>query len=224
MGKSQKFFRYVWRFNAVLILLAAGAVTLGVGGLIYQEFGFKVSRNREAAGGIDVTGPNARVDLVLSRATTVQGTQVMRADLQRFPGVAKFSGGGYSETRNILFIEPGQKTAHWLLPENDHIVEDLSDITDTKEANDRRVVVSSALVKLATDSTGSATGKLLLFDPSGKKIVEVADNVRTIQIASIKEGELVILFERDKRLFLDVFDPQSITKLREEAIEIPLLK
>ncbi len=117
-----------------------------------------------------------------------------------------------------------QKTAHRLLPDNDHIVEDLSDITDEKEAGDRRVVVSSAVVKLATDSTGGATGRLLLFDPSGKKIVEVADNVRTIQIASIKGGELVILYERDKRLFLDAFDPQSITKFREQAIEIPLLK
>jgi hypothetical protein len=28
--KTQKFFRYLWRANAVLILIAAGAITFGV--------------------------------------------------------------------------------------------------------------------------------------------------------------------------------------------------
>jgi hypothetical protein len=48
--------------------------------------------------------------------------------------------------------------------------------------------------------------------------------VRTIQVASIKAGELSILYERDKRLFLNVFDPQSMAKLREQEIEVPQLK
>jgi len=221
MKKSQNFFRYIWRINAVLILLAAGAVTLGVGGLLVQEFGFKAARNREAEAGIAVTGPNAKSDLVLSRASIVEGTQVMRAELQRSPGEVKFSSGYNSETRNILFIEPGQKAAHWLLPDNDHIVVDSSDITDREESNEKRVVVTAVLVKSATQSPESALGKLLLFDPPGKRIVAVADHVRTIQVASIKGGELSILYERDKRLFLDVFDAQSIAKLREQEIAVP---
>ena len=223
MGKSQKLFRYLWRINAVLILLAAGAVTFGIGGLLVQEFGFKAARNREAEAGIAVAGPNSKLDLVLSRASVVEGTQVMRAQLQRFPGEAKFSSGYNSETRNILFIEPGQKAAHWLLPDNDHIVVDSSDITDLRE-NQKRVMVTAVLVKSAAESPESALGRLLLFDPPGKKIVEVADHTRTIQVASIKGGELSILYERDKRLFLDVFDPQSLAKLREQEIEVPQLK
>ncbi len=224
MRKSRIFFRYVWRINALLILLAAAAITLGVGGLLVQEFGFKAARNREAEAGIAVAGTDAKLDLVLSRASVVEGTQVMRAELQRFPGEAKFSSGYSSETRNILFIEPGQKAAHWLLNDNDHILVDSSDITDEKEPNERRVVVTAVLVKSATESPESAAGKLLLFDPPGKKIIELADHVRTIQVASIKGGELSVLYERDKRLFLDVFDPQSMGKLREQEIEVPQLK
>lgn len=224
MGKSQKFFRYIWRINAVLILLAAGAATFGIGGLLYQEFGFKAARNREAEVGIAVTDPNTKSDLVLSRASVVEGTQVMRAELQRFPEAGKFSSGYSSETRNILFIEPGQKTAHWLLPDNDHIIVDSSEITDQKESSERRVVVTAILVKSASESPESAVARLLLYDPPGKKIVEVADNVRTIQVATIKGGELSILYDRDKRLLLDVFDPQSLAKLREQQVEVPLLK
>jgi hypothetical protein len=226
MRKSQEFFRYIWRVNALLILLAAGAVTLGVGGLLVQEFGFKAARNREAEAGIAVAGSDTKSDLVLSRASIVAGTQVMRAELQRYPGEVKFSSGsGYnSETRNILFIEPDQKTAHWLLPDNDHVVLDSSDITEQKDSNKNRVVVTAVLVKPVTTSPESATGKLLLFDPPGTKIVEVADHVRTIQVASIEGGELRVLYEREKRLFLDVFDSHSIAKLREQEIEVPQLK
>jgi hypothetical protein len=224
MGKSQKFFRYLWRINALLILLAAGAVTLGVGGLLIQEFGFKAARNREAGEGIAVAGPDSKLDLVLGQATIVEGTQVMRAELQRFAAGANFSSGSNSETRNILFIEPGQKAAHWLLPDNEHIVADSSDIRDETESKEKKVVVTAVLVKSTAESPESAFGKLLIFDPPGKMIVEVADHVRTIQVASIKGGELSLLYERDRRLFLNVFDLHSLAKLREQEIDVPQLK
>jgi hypothetical protein len=101
---------------------------------------------------------------------------------------------------------------------------DASDITEQTASNEKRVVVTAVLVKSATEPSESAFGKLLLFDPACKKIVEVADHVRTIQVASIKAGELSILYERDKRLFLDGFDPQSMAKLHEQEIEVPQLK
>src|SRR6516225_3656097 len=214
MRNSQKFFRYIWRINAVLILLGAGVTTFGLGGILVEEFGIKAARNREAEAGIPVAGPNEKSQLVLSRASIVQGTQVMRAELQR-GREAKFSSGYSSETRNILFIDPGEKTAHWLLQDNDHVIVDSSDISDQKAPDEKRVIVTAVLVKSATDSPENALGKLLLFDPAGKRIIEVADHVRTIQVATITRGELSLLYERDKHLVLDVYEPQSIAKIRE---------
>jgi hypothetical protein len=140
--------------------------------------------------------------------------------------VAKFSsGGGYgSEVRNVLFIEPGKKTAHWLLADNDHIVSDSSNIAEQKDPNTGRVLVTTVLVKPVTSSPESTTGKLLLFDPPGTKIIEVADHVRTIQVAALEGDELSILYERDKQLFLIVFNPYSLAKLREQVIEVPQLR
>jgi hypothetical protein len=201
MAKSQRFFRYVWRVNGVPIFLVSGAVILGIGSLLMQEFGFNAARNRAADAGIAVVGPNVRSDLVLSRASFVEGTQVMRAELQTVSGEVKFSSGYSSETRNILFIEPGQKAAHLLLPDNDHIVVDSSDITEQTGTNEKLTVATAVLVKSATESPESAVGKLLLFNPPGNRIIEAADRVRTIQVASIKVGELNILYERDKHLF-----------------------
>jgi hypothetical protein len=221
MGEPRKFFRGQWRIYSVLIILAL----LAVGSFIVHEMGIDSVQDREADAGIPVNGVDPKADLVLSSASFVPGTQVMRAELQRNDG-ARFSSGGsgeYRETRNILFIEPGQKTAHWLLPDNDHVI-DTTDIEETKQPNGERVVATAALVKSPSPSPEIATGKLLLFDPPGRKVVAVADGVRAIQIASLSGDELNLLYERDKRLFLDVFDAQSITKLREQEIEIPPVK
>ena len=67
-------------------------------------------------------------------------------------------------------------------------------------------------------------GKLLLFDPSGKKVVEVANDVRVIHLTSLSGGELTILYERNRRLVLAAFDPGSLAKRGEQEIDIPQLK
>src|SRR5450432_911565 len=226
MTKSERVFRYVWRINGVILLFVEIVVILALGILLFEEFGYKFAQLREAETGIAVAGPHAKSDLVLNQVASVEGTQVMRAALQQTAEQVKFgSGSGYNwETRNILCIEPGQKAAHWLLPDNDHIVVTSIDITEQKESGEKRVVATAMLVKPTAPSAKSSTGKLLLFDPAGNKIVEVADQVRIIQVASFRAGELRVLYERDKRLVLDVFDPQSIVKLREQLIEIPVLK
>jgi hypothetical protein len=225
VGKSQKFFRYLWRVNAVLILVAAGAGTFGVGAFLIEEFGNRAARSREADAGIPVAGANANFHLRLGHATVVEGTDVMRATLQRDSDQAKFSSGSYdSETKNILFIDPGENRAHWLLPDNDEVILDTSDITEEKDANTKRVAATAVLVKSTNDSSEGSGGKLLLFDPPGKRIVEVANNVREIHVASISGGELSILYERDKRLIFAAFDIRSMAKVREHEIEVPQLK
>jgi len=121
MNKSQKLFRYLWRINAVLILVAAGSIVFGVAVLVAGEFDARRARSREAEAGIPVAAvADANAHLLLGRASVVKGTNVMRADLSLDRGGKEFSSGGYSETRNILFIDPDQKEGRWLLPDNDH--------------------------------------------------------------------------------------------------------
>ena len=219
--RSQKIFRYLWRVNAVLILLAAGAVSFGVGALLVEEFGRRTARGREADAGIPIAAadPNARMSL--GHASVVEGTNVMRADLSFNRGGAGFSSGGYTETRNILFIEPGQKTARWLLPDNDHIITDSSDITENTESKAKRLIATAVLVKSPASSPEATAGKLLLFDASGRKIVEVASAVREVHLASLSAGDLTILYERDRRLVLATFDPASLGKRAEQVIDVP---
>jgi hypothetical protein len=227
MSKAQKFFRYLWRINAVLILLAAGAIGLLAGFFLLEEIGRTAFRHREPDKGIPVVASSRDERLSLSRVSLVEGTNVMRADLQMETQGGKFSSGssGYgTETRNILFIEPGEKTARWLLPDNDHVISDTSDFNEEKPRNDKRVIATAVLVRRAEETRESAEGRLLLFDAVGKKVVEVANNVREIHVTSINGGELTLLYERDRRLVSAAFDPRSLAKLREQEVEVPQLK
>lgn len=221
MRRSQNFFRYIWRINAVLILLAAGACIFGVGALLVGEFGERTARNREADAGIPVVAAaNPGAHLSLGHASVVVGTNVMRANLSLNRGGAGFSSGGYTETRNILFIEPGQNVARWLLPDNDHIISDCSDIKEETEGNAKRIVATAVLVN-STIGSEAAAGRLLLFDPSGKRIVEVATNAREIHLTSLSGNDLTILYERNRRLVLAAFDPRSLAKRGEQEIDVP---
>jgi hypothetical protein len=221
--KAQRFFRYLWRVDAVLILLATGAIALGVGALLFEELGGRAATRRNAEAGVPVAA-EPRLDLILGRAEAIHGSAVLRADLTVSGEGKGFSSGGYSETRNILFIDPTQKSAYWLLPDNDHVIGERSDVKDEKDPTLERIVATAALVKPRTDQSESANGRLLLFDASGKKVVEVANEVRDLHIATLDGEEVTLLYERNRRLVSAVFDSSSLSKKREQEIDVPQLK
>src|SRR5436305_14985401 len=99
----QKFFRYLWRIDAILILLAAGAVTFGICAVLISELGSRTAIKRNAEAGVPVAA-ESRMDLFLGHAQGVTGTPVLRADLTVSLEGAGFSMGGDSETRNSVFI------------------------------------------------------------------------------------------------------------------------
>ncbi|MGA9040584.1 MAG: hypothetical protein WB421_08625 [Terriglobales bacterium] len=222
MTKSQRFFRYVWRINAVLILLAAGAATVGIVAALVSEFGDKMVRHREETVGVPVAVDGSSADLSLGRAVIVPGSNVVQIDLSLNRGGKGLSSGGYAETRNILFIEPGQKSGRWLLPDNDHVIADSTEINDERDAKGTRTVATAVLVMPASNSA-EAGGRLLLFDPTARNIVEAATNVRAIQLAAFSGGELTVLYERKRHLVLAEFDPQSLARKSEQEIDVPQL-
>ena len=221
--KAQRFFRYLWRVDAVLILLATGAITFGIGALLIDEFGGRAAMRRNAEGGVPVA-TQPRPDLSLGHAEAVPGATVLRADLFVREDGRGFSSGGYNETRNILFIDPAERAAHWLLPDSDHVIAERSDVKDQRDPMRERVIATVVLVKPRSDKAETLGGTLLLFDSGGKNIVEVASDVRDIHIATVDAGELKVLYERNRRLRLAVFDSTSLTKKKEQEIEVPQLK
>jgi hypothetical protein len=142
VSKWQKVFRYLWRINAILILVAAGAITLGVGALLVGEFGASSARTREAESGPLATGGTSDPRLFLGQASVVPGSSFMRADLLLHHDGGGFSSGGYADTRNVLFIDPGEKNARWLLPDDKSIIVESSDVmANDDQSKSRRTAI-----------------------------------------------------------------------------------
>jgi hypothetical protein len=224
MTRSQKFFRYLWRVNGILIFLAAAAAIISIATLLISEVVQRVAWHRQAAAGVPVAAADTSASLSLGQPLAMAGTNVLRINLSTNGGTGKFSSGGYSEIRNILFIEPGQKAGRWLLPDNDHVISTTSDISDERDNKERRAIATAVPVKSASASLETEVGKLLLFDPSGKNVVQVAENVREIHLASLSNGKLTILYERDRHLVLAEFAPESLAKGSEQQIDVPQLQ
>ena len=80
------------------------------------------------------------------------------------------------------------------------------------------------LVKPRSPSKDDSSGRLLLFNPDGKNIIEVASNASDVQLAALSGDALTILYERNRRLVSTRFNPESLAKLTEQEIEVPELK
>src|SRR6266850_1560454 len=107
MSKVQRLFRYVWRVNAVLILVAAAGASLAVVIFIWSEFGGSAARSRVFEAAPPLGGAESGERLFLGQVEVVEGTTVLRGDLvaQRSGAGLGSSSGGYSEIRNILFVD-----------------------------------------------------------------------------------------------------------------------
>jgi len=111
---TTRLFRTVWRVNGVLLL--ASFLLLGGGALVAIVAEFLPDR---LAGG---TEPAVAVDpggerLVLGSVEEVDGTPYVLLPLASKRD-GKFSSGGSSETRNLLFHDAASGKARWLRPDH----------------------------------------------------------------------------------------------------------
>ena len=155
-----------------------------------------------------------------SEVTGNQGT--LRAELRVQYEAGGFSSGDHVETQNILFIAPGDKKARWLLPDNEHTVSGLDDISETTASKRERTLATAALVH--AEGTDDKTARLILFDPPGHRLLDVSEKVSGIYSSSSFEGKITLVFGRNGRVVRVTVDAASFAKLQEDEIEIPPFK
>lgn len=226
MSKVHRFFRYVWRANAILILVAAAGVSFAVVTLLWAELGGSAARRRVSDAAPPLGTPDSGERLFLGEVSLVTGTSVMRGELQVMRSGGGFSSGSYPETRNILFVDSQSRAARWLLPDDDHVISEHRDVTtkDEKEGSDKPLA-TVALVKRAYTDLQTTEGTLLLFDPSGRNVQTVAESVRELHTAALDAGgRIYVLFERRQKYALASFDAVSLEKKEEHELTVPPLK
>jgi hypothetical protein len=227
MSRTRRFFRALWRINAILILVAAAGVSFAVISFLVSQLDWSSARRREAAAAPQVGESQAGERLFLGRVSVVPGTTVLRGELQVHRSGSGFSSGsgGYLEVRNLLFVKDRATEGHWLLPDNDHAITEREDVGSESHDRGRQVPVATVvLVKPAHQDFTVSDGELLLLDPSGDRVQTVATGVRDLHTAAVQDTGLLLLFERNRKYVLAVFDVPSLTKKEERELDVPPLK
>jgi hypothetical protein len=227
VSKTQRFFRYVWRANAVLILLGTAAICVSVGSFLLSELLRSTSRHQDVSAAPPVVGPESGEQLFLGQLAQVEGTDTLRGELLASGSGSGLGSSGYgSATRNVLFLDVQSKAARWLLQDSRHVISQSIDVrADVRESNEGRRIAEVILVKAVDRDASGDEGTLLLLDPTGRTVTTIAADVRAVNHAQLSiDGQINVLYERNRKYVLAKFDPTSLERQSEDELDVPQLK
>jgi hypothetical protein len=224
--RTGRFFRYVWRINAVAILLILAAAIVAMGLSFVSDIARQAGRHRTPAAQ-PIAQEDSETPLKLGPPRTVAGTKTLRLELTKTRPASKGYGSSSdsSETRNILFVDPATGASTWLLKSHKSIVAYTEDIHADDDSKQNRLLASIALVKPEVDNDDSATGELLVFDASGGQIASVGGKVRSVHAAvAVNRAEFIVVFERGGKYHIARFDSATRRKTGETEIKVPAIR
>jgi hypothetical protein len=229
MSRSSRFFRQVWRVNALLILVAAAAATFGIGTLIWSQVEQNMRRDSAAAVAAVVPGKQTTSELHLGNLRPIEGTTLYRAELSTPDhGGSSFSSDGYSsETRNILVVDSATATSHWLLPTDKELIVYNQDIAkhETGETPAERLAATVVLVKANSSNHEAEEGRILIADPAATDVRELISGVRVVHgISLTNTGQIAIMFEQKRSFHLALVDAGNRHLLSDRVVAVPALK
>jgi len=203
--ENNKFFKYTWRFNALLISIAG---LLAVGLLMFA--GYKlfrdVTRERNIQNIVNVeSSDNIKQAWRFGQLLEVHGSPYVLLPLNSDQRYAQsYYGKSSLSARNYLFINTLNSQKKWLFKQNDYLIQHIEMLSHENygEKNKKELAILLKIIKSDSNSdallTDSDLKTLALVQPDGTNYTEVIDNV-DLYIGSklTTEDSLLVLFERN---------------------------
>ena len=202
--EENKFFRFVWRFNG-LILMIAGMLSIIV--LAFAGYGIirDVTRERNTHNTVNVQDENdIKEKWQLGYMSNIQGSPYVMIPLNSEQSYAQsYSSKSSSSTRNYLFINSLNNEKHWLFGNNDYLIAETDLLSEEEYNSDKREIraIIYKIVKSDTHDDKSLTNDDLqtvgLSLPSGRGYKEILDKIDFfIGHRLIDKETLLIVFQR----------------------------
>lgn len=202
--EENKFFRFVWRFNG-LILMIAGMLSIIV--LAFAGYGIirDVTRERNTHNTVNVQDENdIKEKWQLGYMSNIQGSPYVMIPLNSEQSYAQsYSSKSSSSTRNYLFINSLNNEKHWLFGNNDYLIAETDLLSEKEYDSDKREIraIIYKIVKSDTHDDKSLTNDDLqtvgLSLPSGRGYKEILDKIDFfIGHRLIDKETLLIVFQR----------------------------
>ncbi|MGJ4889210.1 hypothetical protein [Bradyrhizobium sp. HKCCYLR20261] len=223
------FFRYVWRFNALAIAVAA-ILLIAVGAYAALRIFKDETRERRVTNVVNVSGQDRiSEDLLLGRAIVVDGTRYVRIPLYRSQTYGAASYYDKTSDRNVvnyLFLDPAINQPRWLFDTGAQlIVSTQLMLNKLRLGADQREAVGMVytVVEKDTNGDGRLTEKdavsVAVSDISGANYRKLLDGVgRLDAVEQVADDKMLLLYQRDQDTVLEVYRLPSMERLSQSTI------
>ncbi|MEE2730402.1 MAG: hypothetical protein VYA55_06235 [Pseudomonadota bacterium] len=216
--EDSKFFKSLWRFNAVLIA-AAGMLAILV--LIFSLYMiFKEINGRKRGNEIVNVDPQSNIEEVfrLGSIEHVKGSNSVIVPLlsDQFFSL-KYSGSKSTvSTRNLLFSDMESESSAWLLPSNQYLIVEHRQVNESGYWDRDKDVLSILYHVVTSDTNGdnrlTENDKITLSisTPEGKNHTELAHNIdEVLGYVVLDKNVIAVMFNRDNQgliIYINVAD------------------
>lgn len=211
VSRTERFFRWVWRINGLVLLIALAGVVIGLSSLLLNEWGRSSSRDTPVA-----EAPHG--ELHLGNFAPVDGTTLFTAPLLDGQGRASgFSGSGdhASMTRNVLVYDSANGSSHWLLADHDGA---LCEVTHLRN-DDTSTHPPLGWAWTARDAAGRY--HISMADAAGGRAQALLDADDCFDRAYAQDGRAIIFFNQQGKPAVSVVDIATRQVLRTDALPEP---
>ncbi|NEQ87560.1 MAG: hypothetical protein F6K26_48425 [Moorea sp. SIO2I5] len=207
--EDNKFFRFVWRFNAIVIM-ASGLLAIAVLAFAAIEIVRSTTRERQGINILNVDDDSSSSqEWELGNLREVDGTTYLMVPLYSDQSYTQsYYSKSTRSTRNYLFLDSETGNSKWLFANNDYLIASDRFISGTNDKENNRleskpvIAVLYQLIKQDTNGDGRLTNNdmltIALTHPNGNDYQEVLTGVdRFLGYKVINANSLLILYQRD---------------------------
>lgn len=203
--EESKFFRFVWRFNALVLMATGGILATGVLAFAVTIIFRDVTKERNTRDIVNVQEEsNVQQKWQLGYMSTIQGSPYVMIPLNSNQSSAQsyYSKSPY-HTRNYLFINSQNNEKHWLFSTNQYLVV-ANDLLSEKEYGSNESEVRAILYRIIKSDTNNEK-RLTDNDiqtigislPSGKGYKEILGGIDLfVGQRLIDKDTLLVVFQR----------------------------
>ncbi|EGJ35684.1 MULTISPECIES: hypothetical protein [Moorena] len=228
--EDNKFFRFVWRFNAIVIM-ATGLLAIAVLAFAAIEIVKSTTRERQGINIVNVNDDSSSSqEWELGNLREVDGTTYLMVPLYSDQSYTQsYYSKSTRSTINYLFLDSETGKSKWIFANNDYLITSDSFISETNDRANNRVeskpviAVLYHLIKQDTNGDGRLTNNDMLTIAfthyNGNDYQEVVSGVdRFLGYKVLNANSLLILYQRDAiaysaKVSLDNFALSNETEL-----------
>jgi hypothetical protein len=224
--RARRFFRWVWRVNGVLFLLAALVFVVGMSiGLVAMLV--EMHRDARKSSVVKVADEEIRTKENLGNFEPVKGTGVLRASLQADAEGTFGSSSRHATVRNYLFFDPADGSSRWLIPGYKGLIVAMHEMPEEGGCGSRDKPVVGMVYELV-EADSNHDGKLDESDakavavstPGGLRFSRVLSGVEQVKGTSLTpENRILVLYTAAGTLKAALVDGATFALTEDKAVK-----